>query len=209
MLQNVSLDVGRGEFIYVLGGSGAGKSTLLRLLSTEAFPTSGEVEVFGFKTSQLSRDALAEVRRTIGYVPQDSQLIADLTVSENVELSWRFGPTKNKNRDERLALRETLERLKLFDKRDVPCSLLSGGEQQRVAIARALVRSPDLLILDEPTGAQDREMTWDLMQILQQINQQGTTVILATHDRELVRKIRKKCVVLREGALKQEDSAWL
>lgn len=209
VLQDVHFQVQRGEFVYVLGGSGAGKSTLLRLMATETVPTNGDVELFGYSIRKLSRDELAQLRRTIGYVPQGSQLIPDLTVYENVELSWRFGPTKNKSADPRLTIREVLERLKLFDKRDTLCSRLSGGEAQRVAIARALVRSPEVIIADEPTGAQDRDMSWDLMQLLLQLNAKGTTIVLATHDRELVRKMRKKCVVLREGALKVEDSLWL
>ena len=203
VLHQVHLELKRGECIYLVGGSGAGKSTLLRMIATEEQPTTGSVSVFGYDLSSVSANTLQAVRRLVGYVPQKVRLIPDLTVGENIGLSLSISG----KRDVKKRVIEVLDRLNLAHKINALAVGLSGGEAQRVAVARALVRQPELIIADEPTGAQDHDNTWALMDLIAKANLAGATTILATHDREIVRRVRKRCAVLKNGALALESSA--
>jgi cell division transport system ATP-binding protein len=206
VLERVELKLDRGDFLYVVGGSGAGKSSLLRLLATEEAPTQGKIEFFGYALDRVSSSTLRSIRQSIGYIPQSLQLIRDLSVLDNVELSLDLGPRRSKDVASRAKMGELLERLGLGPKRHELVGRLSGGEAQRVAVARALVRSPEIIVADEPTGAQDLEFTWAMMDLFVKANLGGAAVILATHDREIVKRIRKKTAVLKQGQLRMETS---
>ncbi len=206
VLDQVSLTLKKGDFVYVLGGTGAGKSTLLRMIATEEFPSEGKISLFGYDLATANASTLQAIRRSIGYVPQNVRLISDFTVFENVALGVSLAGARVLRAEVRAKIYELLDRLSLMNLRDTPASKLSGGEAQRVAIARALARGPELIIADEPTGAQDFQNTWNVMDILQRANISGTTLVLATHDREIVRKLRKRCAILSHGKLMIEEA---
>jgi cell division transport system ATP-binding protein len=205
VLDQLSLELRKGDFLYVIGGTGAGKSSLLRILATEESPSSGSISLFGYGLNAISPFTLRAIRQSVGYVPQDVRLIPDLSVAENVALSLSLAGRRALSSTSGNRIDELLHILGLSAKRDRPAGALSGGEAQRVAIARALVRSPELLIADEPTGAQDQDFTWLIMDLFLKANLSGTTVIIATHDRELVRRVRKPCALLKAGRLYMED----
>lgn len=206
VLDQVNLELKKGDFLYVVGGSGAGKSSLLRLLATEEEPSMGVLSLFGYNLSAVSPSTLRAIRQSLGYVPQDIRLIPDLTVYDNIALSLSLAGRRVLSAQAKAKISELLSRLGLESKRDKMASTLSGGEAQRVAVARALVRSPELIIADEPTGSQDRDYTWSLMDLFLKANVAGATVVLATHDREIVRRVRKKCAVLRGGNIALEEA---
>jgi cell division transport system ATP-binding protein len=210
VLDQVSFTLKKGEFLYLVGGSGAGKSSLLRLLATEEAPCAGSISLFGYDLRSVSPSTLRAIRRVMGYVPQDVRLIPDMTVMDNVSLALSFAGRRALNTQSRARISELLERLGLIDKRDRVASALSGGEAQRVAVARALVRAPELILADEPTGAQDRDYTWSMMDLFLRANSQGSTVVVATHDRDIVRRVRKRCAILKDGKIAfEENSACL
>lgn len=206
VLESVNLELKKGEFLYVLGGSGAGKSTLLRILATEEMPTLGAVELFTYNLSSCSPSTLRAIRQSIGYVPQNIRLIPDLTVFDNVALSISLAGRPVLNAEWRIKINELLDRLGLIGKRDFLAAHLSGGEAQRVAVARALIRNPELIVADEPTGAQDREFTWSMMDLFLKANLNGATAVIATHDREIVRRVRKRVAHLKAGRLALEEN---
>ena len=199
VLDQVNLTLKKGDFLYVVGGSGAGKSSLLRILATEEAPTQGIVSLFGYNLATVSPGTLRAIRQALGTVPQDVRLISDLTVLDNIALSVSLAGRRALSPQVRSRIGDTLERLGLAAKRDKLAATLSGGEAQRVALARALVRSPELIIADEPTGSQDRDFTWSMMELFLKANVNGATVVVATHDREIVRRVRKRCAVLKNG----------
>jgi cell division transport system ATP-binding protein len=209
VLDRIQLELKKGDFLYLVGGSGAGKSSLLRILATEELPTEGTISLFGYNLATSSEATLRAIRQAIGYVPQDVRLIPDLTVLDNVALSLSLAGRRGMSREARARIGETLERLGLANKRDKLASALSGGESQRVALARALVRGPELIVADEPTGAQDRDHTWVMMDMLLRANMGGATAIVATHDREIVRRVRKRCGTLRAGRIEFEEGGAL
>lgn len=206
VLDHISLELKKGEFIYVLGGTGAGKSTLLRLLATEEESFQGGLSLFGYDLSRANSTTLQAIRRSIGYIPQNVRLIPDFTVFENVALGVSLAGSRVIRAETRAKIYELLDRLQLMGLRDSTAAKLSGGEAQRVAIARALARQPELLIADEPTGAQDFQNTWNVMDLLHRANISGTTLVLATHDREIVRKLRKRCAILSHGKIMIEEA---
>lgn len=206
VLDQIHLELAKGEFLYLLGGTGAGKSSLLRILATEELPTSGGVSLFGYALNSVSPSTLRAIRQAIGYVPQDIRLIPDLSVHDNVALSLSLAGRRSLSAKSRAFIGELLDRLGLSPKREMPARALSGGEAQRVAVARALVRSPELLIADEPTGAQDRDSTWLMMDLFLKANITGTTVVVATHDHDIVRRVRKRCLQLQAGRICSEES---
>ncbi len=206
VLDHISLDLKKGEFLYVLGGTGAGKSTLLRLIATEEEEYQGGLSLFGYDLSRARGTTLQAIRRSIGYIPQNVRLIPDFTVFENVALGASLAGSRVARADIRSKIYELLDRLQLMPLRDSTAARLSGGEAQRVAIARAMARSPELLIADEPTGAQDFQNTWNVMDLLHRANISGTTLVLATHDREIVRKLRKRCAILSHGKIMIEEA---
>ena len=206
VLETVNLKLKKGDFLYVVGGSGAGKSSLLRLLATEEGPSSGSVSLFGYDVTMSNPSTLRAIRQALGYIPQGVRLIPDLTVFDNVALSLSLAGKRGFGPESRNKANELLDRLGLGPKRDKLAGTLSGGEAQRVAVARALVRSPELIIADEPTGAQDKEYTWLLMDLFLKANLNGATVVVATHDREIVRRVRKRCAVLKNGKMAIEET---
>lgn len=206
VLDQVSLQIKKGEFLYVLGGTGAGKSTLLRLLATEEENFQGQLSLFGYDLGRANASTLQAIRRSIGYVPQNVRLIPDFTVFENVALGVSLAGSRVARAEVRAKIYELLDRLQLMALRDTLAGRLSGGEAQRVAIARALARAPELLIADEPTGAQDFQNTWNVMDLLHRANIGGMTLVLATHDREIVRKLRKRCAILSHGKVMIEEA---
>jgi cell division transport system ATP-binding protein len=198
-LQDVSLEIDKGEFVFLTGASGAGKSTLLKLIFCEEPATAGQLLLFGKNVAKVSRSAIPYVRRNIGVVFQDFKLIPRRTVAENVALPLevRAIPEREVRKKVKLLLRSVgLEhRAEKF-----PASL-SGGEQQRVAVVRALAADPALLLADEPTGNLDPERTLEVMDLLYTANARGTTVVVATHDRSLLERYKKRVVVLERGRL--------
>jgi cell division transport system ATP-binding protein len=198
-LRDLTLKVDKGEFVFLTGPSGAGKSTLLRLLLLQERPTEGEVIVAGRNLSRLTRNEVQAYRRTVGFVFQDFKLIPTKTVFENVSFALRvLGlPVEHQRR-------RTYQVLKWVGLQHRLNSLpeeLSGGEQQRVAIARALVNEPHLVLADEPTGNLDPDLSLEIMNLFRDINASGTTVVVATHDRELIKWVGRRVVQLEHGQL--------
>jgi len=203
-LENIDLNIGAGEFVTFVGKSGAGKSTLLKMMIGEEKPDSGEIWIEDIQVNKIKPEFLPYLRRRIGVVFQDFKLLSTRTVFENVSLAMEVAgasPAEIK-RD----IPKLLELVGLEGKADRYPRELSGGEQQRVSIARALSHNPILLIADEPTGNLDRTNTYDIITLLLRINNSGTTVLMATHDQELVDKLKKRVVTIQNGhiALDQE-----
>jgi cell division transport system ATP-binding protein len=203
--KNVSFELGRGDFLYILGGSGAGKSSLLRTLASFEEPSEGRVLCQGVDLQSAGRSDVERLRQRISFIPQNLGLIPDLTVEDHLEMT-RLG-VKQGDRTEDSVLRNVILLTGLKDKLGKRVSALSGGERQRVAILRALAKKAELLIADEPTGAQDFEMTWKLMDMFVKLNLSGTGLVLATHDLEMVRRLRKRCAILKDGQFKVEERA--
>src|SRR4030095_10271222 len=198
-LVDVNMAVEKGEFVFLTGASGAGKTTLLRLLFREEIATSGKILVDGMNVSTLSASGVPKLRRRLGIVFQDFKLLARRTVFENVAMVMEVtGAPRHRQRSKTYAV---LEMLGLNHKvRSYPLEL-SGGEQQRVAIARALVNEPALLLADEPTGNLDPRLSWDIMTLFKTINVRGTTVLVATHDKDLITRMGKRVLPLDCGRM--------
>ncbi|HOT27935.1 MAG TPA: cell division ATP-binding protein FtsE [Candidatus Ozemobacteraceae bacterium] len=202
-LNNVSLSVPRGDFVFLVGPSGAGKSTFLRLLFREELPTEGHLIIDGKDVSDMPESRVPFLRRNMGIVLQDFQLLQRRTVSENVAFGLRVLGTPDNIIQARV--QEALEQVGLSHKRRMFPDELSGGEQQRVCIARALVNNPLILITDEPTGNLDPMISYEIMQLFLEINSRGTTIIMATHNHNLVNKLRKRVVALVEGRIIKDE----
>jgi cell division transport system ATP-binding protein len=201
-LRGVSLRVNRGEFVFLTGPSGAGKSTLLKLLTKEVDPTSGRVILAGRNISNLRPRFIPAVRRQMGIVPQDFALLPRKRVFENVAYAMRaVGHSKREARDR---VPEILEMVHIGHRADAFPHELSGGEQQRVAIGRALVNDPPLLLADEPTGNLDPEHSWEIMELLLELNRNGTTVVVASHDMMVVNRMTERVVTLENGLISGE-----
>lgn len=198
-LRDVELEIRKGEYLFLTGPSGAGKTTLFRMLSAFDKPSSGRVVVAGFDLGALTPDELPLFRRRIGVVFQDFRLLKGQSVFDNVALPLRVRGERSQSTQRRVE--EMLDLVGLTYKRDVNPEQLSGGEQQRVAIARALVHQPGLLIADEPTGNLDPELTEEIMDLLDRANAQGTTVFVATHDHDLVRRRARRVIEIKSGAI--------
>jgi cell division transport system ATP-binding protein len=196
-LQDLSLNVDKGEFVFLTGPSGAGKSTLLRLLLLQERPSEGEIRVNGHDLTRLSRRDIQEYRRGIGFIFQDFKLIPSRTVFENVAFVLEvLGVPATQQR--RRAF-QVLKWVGLQHRINAYPHDLSGGEQQRIAIARALVNDPALVLADEPTGNLDPDLSLEIMNLLREVNAGGTTVLVATHDRELIRLVGRRTVTLDQG----------
>lgn len=202
-LDDVSLTIDSGEFVFLVGPSGSGKSTFIRLLIKEFDPTEGTITVGGRNLSRLRRSKVPYLRRAIGCVFQDFKLLASRTVYENV--AYALQVIGENPRGIRRKVPEILSLVGLSEKADRYPNELSGGEQQRVSIARAFVNHPRLLIADEPTGNLDPETSIGIMQLLYRINRTGTTVIMATHDREMVDKMQMRVIALEDGKLVRDQ----
>jgi cell division transport system ATP-binding protein len=196
-LEQVSFDIPRGQFVFLTGASGAGKTTLLRLIFRAEVPSEGQIVVNGRNVASIPRSKIPYLRRTIGVVFQDFRLIARKTVFENVTYLPRILGQDQKTQKQ-LAF-QALRRVGLAHRLNAFPPELSGGEQQRVAIARALINEPDILIADEPTGNLDPDLSWEILRLFLEVNLRGTTVILATHDRDLIQRIGKRVITLEKG----------
>jgi len=204
-LDDVTIDVDKGEFVFLVGASGSGKSTALRLILRESRPTDGRVYVAGKEINRLADWKVPRLRRQIGTVFQDFRLLQTKTVAENV--AFALQALGRSSRDIKRVVPETLELVALGDKADRMPTELSGGEQQRVAIARAFVNRPMILIADEPTGNLDPTTSVDIMKLLDRINQTGTTVVMATHDHGIVDQMRKRVVELEAGRVVRDEAS--
>lgn len=203
-LSDVSVGIEKGEFAFLIGASGSGKSTFLRLLLREEESDSGALTVAGHDLTRMKRADVPVLRRTLGCVFQDFRLLQEKTVAENVAFALRVIGTPRRAIDK--VVPETLDMVGLGNKADRRPHELSGGEQQRVAIARAFVNRPALLLADEPTGNLDPETSEGIMLLLDRINRTGTTVLMATHDRHIVDRSRRRVVELVDGTVVRDDS---
>ena len=203
-LADVNVSIPAGDFVFLVGPSGAGKSTFIRLLIREQLPTSGRVVVAGRDLSRLRRRDVPKLRRRIGIVFQDFRLLPAKTVFENVAFALEV--TGAAGSEIRRRVPQLLNLVGLQDHADHLPTQLSGGEQQRVAIARALVHDPAMLIADEPTGNLDPVTSWEIIQLLIQINGLGTTVLMATHNQEIVNAMRRRVLALEHGSLVRDES---
>lgn len=198
-LYDLNLDIKKGDFVFVIGASGSGKSTLIKMLYREEKPTKGEIYVGGVNVAKVKNSKVYKLRRKIGIVFQDYKLLPKLTVYENVAFALEiYGLPSDEIRKKVL---KALDLVGLKARSKSFPNQLSGGEQQRVAIARAIVNSPKLLICDEPTGNLDPDTSLEVMKVIEKINDLGTTIVMATHDREMVNKMKKRVIVLDEGKL--------
>ena len=196
---DLNLDIGEGEFVFLVGPSGSGKTTIIKLLTGEVRADSGEIEVNGFDLTKMRRRKLPALRRTLGVIFQDFRLIDDKTVYENVAFAMHVIGASRREIRERVPYVLKLVGLEGREKR-FP-QQLSGGEQQRVAVARALVNSPNLIIADEPTGNLDPARSLEIMLLLQKINELGTTILVVTHEKELVNAFSKRVITLESGSI--------
>ncbi len=203
-LDGIDLDVGRGEFVFVVGPSGSGKSTFMKLLTREVLPDAGEIHVAGKNLVTLKRWKVPALRREIGYVFQDFKLLPNKTVAENVSFALEVIGAPTAMIHERVP--EVLELVDLAEKADAMPHELSGGQQQRVSIARAFVNRPPILLCDEPTGNLDPQTSIGIMKLLDRINRTNTTVVMATHDQHIVDSMRKRVVELADGRLVRDQS---
>jgi cell division transport system ATP-binding protein len=198
-LCNLDLSIKKGDFVFIIGASGSGKSTLIKLLHREEKPNKGQIIIGGIDVSKLRNSKVYKLRRKLGVVFQDFKLLSKLTVFENVAFALEmFGLPKEEVREKTI---KALELVGLKNKAKQFPDQLSGGEQQRVAIARAIVNGPKLLLCDEPTGNLDPDTSYGIMKVLEVINNMGTTVIMATHDKEMVDRMQKRVILLEEGKL--------
>jgi len=204
VLQNVSFEIKEGEFVCVVGKSGAGKTSLIRLMLGMEAPTIGEVYFDGIRLSEASAEKIQEIRRRIGGIYQDYKLLPRKTVYENV--AYIMQVEGKENREIESEVPKILEIIGLKEKLNNFPDELSGGEQQRLAIARALVNHPDIIIADEPTGNLDPYNSYEVVSLLQKINKAGKTVILATHDREIINKLSKRVITLEKGKILRDES---
>lgn len=202
-LNNVSLKIKKGEFVFIVGDSGSGKSTLIKLLLRELTPSSGRVIVNNYDLSKLRRRKIAKFRRNIGVVFQDFRLLRDRNVYENVAFAQRV--IEVPTRQIRKNVPAMLSLVGLAGKYKAKPKQLSGGEQQRVALARALVNNPPILLADEPTGNLDPRNSWEIMKLLEEINKRGTTVLVVTHNREIVNAMRKRVITVKKGVIISDE----
>lgn len=204
-LDEVTISIDKGEFVFIVGSSGAGKSTFLKLIMHEETPTSGTIIVNGMHLEKLKRRKVPFLRRTMGIVFQDFRLISKMTVYENVAFAMRCIGKKNKTIKKRVPY--ILDLVGLKDKAYDHPSELSGGEQQRVSLARALVNNPSMIIADEPTGNIDPEMSYEIIELLSEINKRGTTVLVVTHEHDLVESFGKRVIKIDSGKVISDTSA--
>ena len=198
-INNISLHINKGEFVFIVGNSGSGKSTLIKLLLKELDATSGTIKVNGYEVNKLRRRKIQKFRRGIGCVFQDFRLLPDRNVYENVAFAQRVIEMPNRVIKKRVP--EILTLVGLAAKYKSLPDELSGGEQQRVALARALVNRPNLLLADEPTGNLDPTNSIEIMRLLEEINERGTTVLVVTHNREIVNEMKKRVITLKSGVI--------
>ncbi|SHE27515.1 cell division ATP-binding protein FtsE [Atopostipes suicloacalis DSM 15692] len=202
-IHDLSVQIEQGEFVYVVGPSGAGKSTFMRLMYREVLPTKGTVSVGDFDINEMKEKNVPFLRRQVGVVFQDFKLLPTLTVFENI--AYAMEVLEKSTRQIEARVEEVLKLVKLEHKTDMYPNELSGGEQQRVAIARAIANMPRVLVADEPTGNLDPDTSAGIMKILETINAQGTTIIMATHNSEIVNKYKHRVIVIDDGRITRDE----
>ena len=198
-LNGVTMQIEDGEFCFLVGPSGSGKSTIIKLITGELMPTSGTVHVNGYSLERIRKREIPYLRRTVGVVFQDFRLINKMTVYENVAFAMRVIGAREREIKERVPY--VLDLVGLSDKERRHPSELSGGEQQRLAIARALVNNPSMIIADEPTGNLDPQMSFEIMSLLEEINNLGTTMLVVTHAQNLVESFNKRVISINQGSI--------
>lgn len=206
-LNGVNLRIRKGEFVFIVGSSGSGKTTLFKLLLKELEPTSGRIYINSQNISRLRRRRIPKMRRGIGVVFQDFRLLKDRNVYENIAFAQRIVGKPAKDIKE--AVPQMLSLVGLADKAESLPSELSGGEQQRVSLARALVNNPPILLADEPTGNLDPGNAWEIMQLLEDINKRGTTVVVVTHNREIVERMQKRVITIDKGVVVSDEKGGI
>ena len=203
VLKNINLNIAAGEFAFIVGSSGAGKSSLFRLILRETLPTKGTVTVNGYDLRKIKKREIPKFRRSIGVVFQDFRLIPTMNVFDNVAFSLRV--TDASRRYIRNQVPYVLDLMGLVDKAKKLPTELSGGEQQRVALARALINDPPLIIADEPTGNIDPELSYEIVELLREINKCGTTIVMVTHEHDLVRYFGGRTITIENGTIVYDD----
>lgn len=202
-VRGINLKIDPTEFVYVVGPSGAGKSTFMKMIYREERPTKGTIFVNGFNLGKLKARKIPYVRRNIGVIFQDFRLLPKLTVSENIAFALEVIEAPKKLIRRRT--QEVLELVRLSDKGNSFPNQLSGGEQQRVSIARAIVNNPAVIIADEPTGNLDPDTSWGIMKLLEEINYRGSTIIMATHNKEIVNSRRRRVIAIEKGTIARDE----
>lgn len=202
-LRDINVSINPGEFVYIVGPSGAGKSSFIKLLYREEKVSAGTLKIGEFNLTKMKKRQIPILRRSIGVVFQDYKLLPKKTVFENVAYAMQV--IGEKPREIKKRVPEVLELVGLKHKMRSFPDQLSGGEQQRVAIARAIVNTPKVLIADEPTGNLDPEISWEIMQLLERINLQGTTVLMATHNKQIVDNLRHRVIAIEEGRIVRDE----
>lgn len=202
-LNNVNIDIEKGEFVFVVGSSGAGKSTFIKMILREVLPSKGRLIVNGRDVMTMKESEVPYLRRGLGIVFQDYRLLPDKTVYENVAFAMQVIEAPRREMQKRV--NNVLDLVGLKEKFKSFPSQLSGGEQQRVAIARAIVNSPMIVIADEPTGNLDPETSWDIMDIFKRINKTGTTIVMATHDKNIVDTMQRRVVAIENGCIIRDE----
>ena len=202
-LNGVTLHIKKGEFVFIVGDSGSGKSTLIKLLLRELVPTEGTITVMGYNLNHIRHRKIPKFRRNLGIVFQDFRLLKDRNVYENVAFAQRIVQTPS--REIKRNVPSILATVGLAGKYKNKVNQLSGGEQQRVALARALVNRPTILLADEPTGNLDPNNSWEIMKLMEQINENGTTVLVVTHNREIVNAMQKRVITMKKGVVVDDE----
>ncbi len=204
-IDDVNITVNKGEFVFVVGSSGAGKSTFMKLIMREEKANTGSITVNGYDLMKMRRKQVPMLRRTMGIVFQDFRLIPNMNVFDNVAFAMHVVGAST--REIRVKVSKALSKVDLGDKARSMPNQLSGGEQQRVGLARALVNNPDLIIADEPTGNVDPNMSYEIVSLLTEINKRGTTVLMVTHDHNLVRDFQHRVIMLERGKIVADNAA--
>ncbi|WP_085521284.1 cell division ATP-binding protein FtsE [Tuberibacillus sp. Marseille-P3662] len=202
-VNNINVDIAKGEFVYIVGQSGSGKSTLIKLMYREEKPTKGQIIVDGKDVAKLKRRHVPSLRRQLGVVFQDYKLLPKLTIYENVAFALEV--IEEHPRNIRRRVMDVLDLVKLKHKARFLPQELSGGEQQRISIARSIVNNPSIVVADEPTGNLDPDTAWGIMEVFERINNNGTTVVMATHNREIVNNLKRRVIEIEGGMIVRDE----